>query len=321
MYPKILIIRFSSFGDIIQSPVTVNSLKKKYPKSSIHWATKSNFKMVVSSHPGIDKVWELGGAKNLSNLITLAKKLRNENFDIIYDAHSNVRSTILSLILKIFKKPKFIKRPKDRLKRFALFYLGKNYFPAPYKGMKSYLKPLEKLGVDQNVTPCQLNLPEIKLLFNSFITLVPSAAWEMKRWPLEHWKKLILSLPEESFVILGGPEDLFCQELEDLAPSRVKNMAGKLSLMESMGVVNCSRLVISADTGIIHVADLLGISGLSLIGPTAFGFPTGNHIKTLEVDLPCRPCSKDGRGRCSQKIYQKCMVDITPEMVLTEIRH
>jgi heptosyltransferase-2 len=96
-------------------------------------------------------------------------------------------------------------------------------------------------------------------------------------------------------------------------------MAGKLSLMESMGIVKKSNLVISADTGIIHVADLIGTPGISLIGPTAFGFPTGAHIKTLEVDLPCRPCTKDGRGNCSQKVYQKCMVDITPEMVVKNI--
>jgi len=321
MHPKILIIRFSSFGDIIQSLCIVNPLKNKFKNSTIHWATKDEFSEMLSSHPGIDKVYKLSGAKKISDLYKLGKVLRAENYDFIYDAHSNLRSTLLSIYLKMFSKGKFIKRPKERLKRFALFFLRINLFPSPYQGMKSYLAPLKKWGVDQKVETCNLNLPDIslKVKFKSFITLVPSAAWVMKRWPIPHWKKLIQSLPQEKFVILGGPTDSFCKELEEVDPTRVQNLAGKLSLMESMGVVKKSGLIISADTGIIHVADLIGVKGLSLIGPTAFGFPTGKHIKTLEVELPCRPCSKDGRGRCSQKVYQKCMVDITPEMVIKNI--
>ncbi|RLA63565.1 MAG: glycosyltransferase family 9 protein [Epsilonproteobacteria bacterium] len=320
MHPKILIIRFSSFGDIIQCLACVNPLKTRFPNSQLHWTTKSDFKDVVSSHPGVDKVWELGGARGLIELFKLAKNLRNENFDFIYDAHSNLRSTLLTIYLKLFSKTNFLKRPKERLKRFALFYLGKNFFPIPYRGMKSYLKPLEKWGVEQKTLPCKLKLPEISPKFKSFISLVPSAAWEMKRWPLGHFKKLICNLSHENFVVLGGPADTFCQELENIDPSRVQNMAGKLSLMESMAVVKNSKIIVSADTGIIHVADLIGVKGLSLIGPTAFGFSTGEHIKTLEVSLPCRPCSKDGRGKCSQKVYQKCMVDIRPEMVAKNIK-
>jgi heptosyltransferase-2 len=55
------------------------------------------------------------------------------------------------------------------------------------------------------------------------------------------------------------------------------------------------------------------------MGPTAFGFTRSIKIKTMESDLSCRPCSKDGSGKCSQKIYQKCMVDITPALVAKEI--
>ena len=141
----------------------------------------------------------------------------------------------------------------------------------------------------------------------------------MKRWPLLNFKNLIMLLPQFNFLVLGGPEDIFCKELEELAPRRVKNLAGELSLVESMAIVKESQLVISADTGIIHVADILEVQGISLIGPTAFGFPTGKHIKVLETELTCRPCSKDGRGYCSQEVYQKCMVDISPDLVAQNI--
>ena len=143
----------------------------------------------------------------------------------------------------------------------------------------------------------------------------------MKRWPLEHWKTLITIMPNARFIVLGGKEDLFCQELTDIDPVRVLNLAGKLSLIESCKLVQISELVISADTGLLHVADVLGVKGISLMGPTAFGFTISSLIKTLEVDLPCRPCSKDGSGSCSQKTYQLCMVNINPAMVANEAQN
>jgi len=81
-----------------------------------------------------------------------------------------------------------------------------------------------------------------------------------------------------------------------------------------------SELIISADTGLLHVADVLGVKGISLMGPTAFGFTTSNFIRTLEIDMPCRPCTKDGRGHCTQPIYQACMVNIAPTIVANEVR-
>jgi heptosyltransferase-2 len=151
--------------------------------------------------------------------------------------------------------------------------------------------------------------------------LVPSAAWEMKRWPLSHWKKLIEILPEAKFMVLGGREDhLFCEELVAVDPLRVQNQAGKLSLVESCYFIKISKLVVSADTGLLHVANVLGVSAISLMGPTAFGFTTGDHIKTLEVDLSCRPCTKDGRGKCSDSLWQRCMIEIEPIKVASVVR-
>lgn len=143
------------------------------------------------------------------------------------------------------------------------------------------------------------------------IILVPSAAWEMKRWPVAHWEKLVELLSDKKFIILGGKEDFqLSEEIAEIDRQRVQNLAGKLSLVESCYIISKSLLVISADTGLLHVTDVLGVKGLSLMGPTAFGFTAGPGIKTLEVNLPCRPCTKDGSGKCSQAIWQQCMVEI-----------
>jgi ADP-heptose:LPS heptosyltransferase len=139
----------------------------------------------------------------------------------------------------------------------------------------------------------------------------------MKRWPLDHWRELIRLLPECGFVLLGGPEDSFLGALAEVAPDRTLNLAGQLSLAESSALLRHVDLVIANDTGLMHVADQMEVPTLALIGPTAFGYPSHTSSRTLEVDLPCKPCSKDGRGKCVNSLYQRCMIEITPESVAT----
>lgn len=317
---KVLVIRFSSFGDIVQCMSTLGVIKSQL-QSEIHWVARSDMSSILSLNTNVDRIWSFNKKAGFLGLIKLALELRKEKFTHIYDAHSNLRSRILCLFLTA---PHFVRRSKERLKRLMLFTFRKNLFDWPYRGMLSYLAPLKSFGIENldTVTIQKWNFENVKLSipFNeNSIVLVPSAAWDMKRWPLDHWKELIKINPNIHFSVLGGPSDTFCQELEDIDPLRVKNLAGKLSLIESCYVVSKSRFVISADTGLIHVADLLGVRGVSIIGPTAFGFSTGEHIKTMEVDLPCRPCTKDGRGKCSQEVWQKCLVDITPAMISNQI--
>lgn len=327
---KILIIRFSSFGDIVQAMSTLVPLRQKFNNAQIHWLTRQDMSVLMDHNTMLDKVWSFDRKAGLLGLIRLALVLKKENYTHVYDAHANIRSLIVTLILRFrFSSPHFIKRGKDRIKRVLLFKFRKNYFPRPYRGMLSYLNPLAKWGVhfsevelsqvwnfsEKEMDKVHRLLKEKGMDEKGFVALAPSAAWEMKRWPLGHWESLINLLKDEKVVLLGGPSDHFCEDLAKIAPDRALNLAGKLSLIESSYLVFLSKGLVSADTGLIHVADILGVRGLALLGPTAFGFPTGPNIQTVDVELPCRPCTKDGRGKCSQDVYQKCMVDITPKRV------
>lgn len=326
---KVLIIRFSSFGDIVQCSSVVELIRQRFNQCELHWVTRKDFENLVKLNTGVNKVWALDKKSGVSGLIHLALQLRKEKFTHIYDAHNNLRSRILKFfLLSTLAFPALVTRSKDRWKRILLFHFRINLFPKPFIGIASYLHPLKKWGMNKSDSPKLVSWKfsedaekKIDQLLaetagsSNVIALVPSAAWEMKRWPLDHWKKLIQILPQTKFVVLGGKEDTFCQDLADVDPSRVFNLAGKLSLIESCRLVQKSALVISADTGLLHVADVLGVKALSLMGPTAFGFTISSLIKTMEVDLPCRPCTKDGRGKCSQSVYQLCMVDITPASV------
>ena len=325
---KFLIIRFSSIGDIIQCMGIIGGIRERFADVEIHWITRKDMVGTLSMDGRIDKIWAFDKETGLAGLLKMAADLGKEHFDYIYDAHSNIRSNILKLIVSPlpFVKPYVALRSKERGNRFLLFKLGINHFDKPFRGMVSFQKPLKKCGIThfpENYHDWQFT-DEIRSKYENFVTkdmvtLVPSANWEMKRWPVSYWKELVALLPEYRFVILAGPKDTFCEEIRSAAPERVVNLAGQTSLMESSYIVLRSNLVISADTGFMHAADLFRVPAFALMGPTAFGFPTGPTVEILETDLPCRQCTKDGRCKCKLAVYQKCMVDITPQQVAEKI--
>jgi ADP-heptose:LPS heptosyltransferase len=103
-------------------------------------------------------------------------------------------------------------------------------------------------------------------------------------------------------------------------PSRVLNLSGQLSLQESTAAISLCRGLISNDTGLLHVGEQLGKKTIALMGPAPFGFPSRPSTRILELNLPCRPCSKHGQGPCVNEKFQRCLVDITPEQVHREMQ-
>jgi lipopolysaccharide heptosyltransferase II len=327
---KILIIRFSSFGDVLQTLSVAGRLGESFPHSEIHWVTRSEFEPLLRGHPRIAKVWSVTKGAGFSDLRSLARQMRKEKFTHIYDAHNNLRSHLLGLLLAGFMgwrrwtgQQKFLRRSIYRFRRFMLFNFRKNFFPKPFSGQFALLEPLKKWGVSVVaptapqlfLDPTQKEKVYAELPQVDFVTLAPSAAFPLKRWPMEHWKSLVAACPDTRFVVLGGPEDNFLQELAETFPLRVINLAGKLSLTESAHVVARSLALVSNDTGLMHVAEQIGKPCLALMGPAPFGFPSRGSTKVFELDLPCRPCSKHGQGPCVNSEFQKCLRDISPAAV------
>lgn len=332
---KILLIRFSSFGDVLQTLSVAGRLADDYPGCNIHWVTREEFVPLIATHPGVHKVWSVPKGAGLRELWRLGRQLRTEKFTHIYDAHNNLRSRILSWRLNGFAAwrmwtggHQFLRRSIYRWKRFLLFRFHKNLFPKPFSGQFALLEPLEKWGITPAAPPVPqlfLDTVAVSKLKSRFgdkavIALAPSAAFPLKRWPLEYWRELILKCPEPSFVLLGGPEDKFLEELVQIDPKRVINMSGKLSLLESACVVAASQALVSNDTGLMHVAEQLGKPCLALMGPAPFGFPSRASTQIFEINLSCRPCSKHGQGPCVNAEYQKCLRDIKPDVVVHSLR-
>lgn len=333
---KILLIRFSSFGDIVQSLSILSVLKNRWPEAEIHWVTRSEFKPLIEDHPALDKVWILNRKLGIRGLFQIAEQLNKSSFTKIYDAHNNLRSLfictylIIAHVIKGHKPPEVLRRSIRRIKRFLLFNFRYNLFELPFSGQRDLLEPLVQWGI--SATPPSVpqifihqELPSfVKSKLQNipiFIALAPSAAFALKRWPLNHWKKLIqlwLDLDQQiHFILLGGPDDLFLNELVVINPNKIHNFAGKLSLSESASLVKRSHLLIANDTGLLHVGEQLGHPTVALMGPAPFGFPCRRETtEILELDLKCRPCSKHGQGPCRNAHFQLCLDGISPELVL-----
>lgn len=336
--PRILLIRFSSFGDVVQSlslPTRLSELSPLDGGLEVHWLTRIDMAPLLQGHPHVNKIWILDRADGLSGLWRLIQELKKARFTHIYDAHNNLRSHLISWFLspplalgRWFDPPLFLRKSQKRWKRFLLFRFHLNTFEQPFSGQRDLLEPLTHWGLSKELPPApQIIIADQDLArakkwvpFPSFIALAPSAAHILKRWPLEYFKKLIELSPKQNFVCLGGPEDTFISELEKFAPERVRDLSGKVSLTESAAIVALAKGLVTNDTGLLHIGEQLGKRTLALMGPAPFGFPSRPTTKILELKLACRPCSKHGQGPCINDKLQRCLVDILPEQVAKEMK-
>ena len=249
---KFLIIRFSSIGDIIQCMDVINGIKNHFPTAEIHWITRKDMGAFLCMDKRIDRVWGFDKQEGLKGLLRMARQLKAEKFDYIYDAHSNIRSNILKCVLNSpFRgKANYTLRSKERWKRLLWFHFRINHCDQPFRGVVSFRKPLAGWGITDFTSnysdwsfPTDYPKRLQEFIHANTITLVPSANWEMKRWPVEYWQQLILGLSEFHFLILAGPADTFCESIRSVAPERVLNLSGKTSLLESCFLVKQSHFV------------------------------------------------------------------------------
>lgn len=329
---KILIIRFSSIGDVLQCLSVAGALAEAYPGAEIDWVTREDLRGLVEEHPQIRKVFTINKQnQGFKSLMNLASELRAEKYDRVYDAHNNLRSHLIAwfmfgpfMLWGRLRGVRFLRRKIPRWKRFFLFRFRLNFFRQPFSGQRDLLEPLKAWGLSEKAPPPpQLFLTkkdsEEAAEWSNYVALAPSAAYPLKRWPLDHWKKLIELLPEQKFLVLGGKEDEFLFQLEEVAPERVKCLAGQLNLAQSASRIEKSQLLVANDTGLLHMAEQLGRSCVALMGPAPFGFPSREKTQIMELKLSCRPCSKHGQGPCVNPEFQKCLAGISPEAVANEV--
>jgi len=317
--PKILIIRFSSIGDIVLTTPVLRCIRLQ-TGAEVHFLTKESFRSVVEHNPHVSRVHTI--RKKVSEVLPA---LRSEGFDFVVDLHHNLRSWQVKSALGVPSKS----FDKLNWEKWLLVNLGINRLPKLHI-VDRYLAAAAPLGVQNDGLGLDYFIPEtddeaaqgflsghFSAQIPAFIALVTGAAHATKRLPEARLVELcrLISMP---VVLLGGPEELEQGErIVAQAGAHVLNGCGKLKLNQSAAVLRRSQKVITHDTGLMHIAAALGKDVVSIWGNTVpeFGMtpylPVGQPAgKILEVkELSCRPCSKIGYQTCP-KGHFRCMNDI-----------
>ena len=318
---KILILRFSSIGDIVLTSPVVRCLKQQLKNSEIHYLTKKSFVSVVENNPNIDKVFSF--EKDISEVLP---ELKKENYDCVIDLHHNLRSMQVKRALgkpsKSFNKLNIEKWLLVNLKinRLPDKHIVERYFETvAHIGVKNDLKGLN-FFIDVKDEIDISSLP--KEFSTGYIALVIGAKHNTKKLPTEKIISICKKI-NRPIVLIGGKEDMETGEKITSQISNIFNACGKYNLQQSASLIKQAKKVITHDTGMMHIAAAFQKNIISIWGNTVpeFGmypYMPGNELNSqiVEVEnLSCRPCSKIGFEKCP-KGHFKCMNEIDENLCL-----
>lgn len=325
MQIRFLVIRFSSIGDIVLTTPVVRGLKQQVENAVVHFVTKEKHADLVNSNPYIDKVFLL--RESISELIT---DLEKEQYDYVIDLHQNIRSNRIKRSLKC---PSFsfnkLNWQKWLMVQFKIDKLPRQHVVDRYLETLSVFDVKEdKQGLDFFIPKerafKQEDLPEP--FQKGFVAFVIAGTYFTKKLPAEKVSEICQNIPYP-VILLGGKEETETGEkVLSQSNGNVLNYAGKITLNQSASLVREARLVLTNDTGLMHIAAAFHKKILSFWGNTipAFGmvpyFPDPIS-EILEVpDLKCRPCSKLGHQKCPRKHF-RCMQEIDTQRAIQWVKN
>lgn len=314
---KILIIRFSSIGDIVLTTPVIRCLKEQFNGDvEIHYLTKKQYKTVVAENPHLTKIHTIEKSTN-----EIVEELKVLKFDYVIDLHKNLRS---KRIIKTLKCISFsfdkVNYQKWLLTTFKVDKLPKVHIVDRYLDtVKHFDVKNDNKGLDYFIGENdKVNLSELPTAHqNGYVAFAIGAQHFTKRLPthkiISICKKINLPI-----ILLGGKEDaITAEEIVKAVGATVFNACGKFSINQSASLVKQCKALITHDTGLMHIGAALGVKIVSVWGNTvpAFGmypyYPNNPEKFTIveNNNLSCRPCSKIGHDKCPKKHF-KCMEEI-----------
>jgi ADP-heptose:LPS heptosyltransferase len=316
----VLLIRFSSLGDVALTSGLARYLAKE-EKKQVVILTKKIFAPLFKENPFIQEVLEIKEG-NVKELLQLSKHIRKKYPHLtILDLHQNLRSFLIKLFtrkphksyaklsvarrLYLLSKGKF-KTPKLKLsvpQRYGLAYYSLDNLP-PARALRPqfFLHPEEIEEAKKLLT--SLNIP------SPFVAIHPYASYPTKTWPGDYWQKYIALLEQANipFIILGRSAYSLVNTKNDLT--------NKSNLRQTLALLKLAKVVVSTDSGPLHLAWGLDKHIITLFGPSdsAWGFfPYGNKVTLIQEAVSCRPCSLHGSINCAYNL--QCLKKIKPKKI------
>jgi len=340
---KILIVKLSAIGDVVQTLPMVEALRSQFPRVQIDWLVEEEASDLLLGHPALKRVivsrrksWQsrlFGKGEFWSTLWEIGKfmrELRSLEYDWIIDNHGIFRSGLLVLLSRGRRKIGFQASPGIADEGNYLF-TNERYQPLNIEkhALERYLDLIAQVGVKVDKPTLNFPVPVAslreaeKLLQNNgfarhpLVAIHPVAKWPTKQWPLENFARVADALAQRGVaVILTGSSDdeKPIRQLSEWikTPQKVLNLAGQTKLRELAGLFALSDLVLTLDTGPMHLAAAVKAPLIALFGPTApwRTGPYGNGHMILRKSLACSPCFKK---KCPT---MECMNSLSVEEVL-----
>ena len=330
--PRILLVKLSSFGDVLHALPTLEALRAAYPRGHITWLVEAAYAPLLSGHPALDEVWvaprlrpaEFFSGSNPAVLRRLVQQLRTRPFDLVVDVQGLLKSAVW---VALAKSPRKVGYDRTReLSYLALTERVKPFDPEAhavnrYLNLAHYLGappalPVFRLGLDAGVDISALIPEEAD---RPLVVLHPGARWASKLWPPASWANLAEWFHAQGFqvAVTGSAADReLVAAIVRQSGAPLLNLAGRTSLAELAAVLRRARLAVTTDTGAMHLAAALGTKVVALFGPTApwRTGPFGPGHQVVRLGLPCSPCFK------RQCPAPRCLNELYPEMVKPRAR-
>ena len=345
---KILIVKLSAIGDVIQTLPMMEALKNQYPQAQIDWLVEEDASDLLVGHPALNRVivsrrksWQ----KRLfqkshfwatcSEIKKFVRELRSVHYDWVIDNHGIFKSGIMVALSRGRRKIGFKPFPGIADEGNYLF-TNERYQPLPMDrhALERYLDLIAQVGVSVKEPDLKFSVPagarykaekvlrEQGLTSSPLVIIHPMAKWPTKQWPLGNFARLADNLMAQgaSLVFTGSPDDReavhsILGQIQN--QQRMVNLAGKTDLKELAGVFSLADLVLAPDTGPMHLAAAVHAPLIALFGPTApwRTGPYGNNHVILRKSLACSPCFKK---KCATT---ECMNSLTVEEVLKAVKN
>jgi heptosyltransferase-2 len=337
VFSNILLIRFSSLGDLVLTTPIYRELRKVYPNSRLTLLTSEGFGRVLENNPHLDEIIYHHRKETRNDLENLIDQLRLQKFDLIYDIHNSLRSRWIGWQLKRHApKPEHWLIEKRTLARELQIRFGWAQFFNGKSQREQWLEPLRRhhtgaLSTKTELFPSVADKNYVKAWLNQndlqdkpFVCIGASASFPLKCWPLQNFKKLIENIIQSgiSVVLVGTNGEIETEELAEYfrGSQNVFCAAGMFTILQSAALLEMANAVVANDTSIIHLAEAMRTPSIALFGPTVkeFGYaPMLAQSRLMETDLAlrCRPCSRTGKGTCKNREQQVCMYSISTQKV------
>ena len=337
---KILLLKPSSLGDVIQAIPVLRLLKGHYSSAEIYWWIDTPLAPLLEGDADLAGVVRFERKRwsrppHWPEMLQSVRWLRGQNFDLVIDLQCLARSGVFAWLSK-GDLLVGLDEVREGARGFYDLVAPRKHFHTHAVDWYQSVLPLLGVPVHKNF----VWLPEHPEIAGAatrkwptffephsrsgsgpqLITIQPGARWLNKRWPANHFAELVRALaerfPATRFALLGDKGDQpLGEQIRQAAPGRCLNLCGATSLPEMIEWVRLGDLLITNDTGPMHVAAALGKPLVALFGPTApeRTGPYGQLENVLRLDLPCAPCL---RAKCHLAQPEACLRGLLPATVL-----